>query len=160
ALYTNCIADAGYFEAAAITSEDFERAGQYRANAERDTLRASATDLDGYLRSLDMELRWARFDQLGLQRIVQLINKTNQFNLTTRRYGEAEAVAVMKNPRALSLQLRFIDRFGDNGVIGIVIGEFAAGTADMAIDTWLMSCRVLGRQVEQATLNLVAAEAV
>ena len=159
ALYTNCIADAGYFEAAAITSEDFERAGQYRANAERDGLRASATDLEGYLRSLDMELRWARFDTLGLQRIVQLINKTNQFNLTTRRYSEAEAVAVMKNPRALSLQLRLLDRFGDNGVIGIVIGEFAPGSSDMVIDTWLMSCRVLGRQVEQATLNLVAAEA-
>ena len=159
ALYANCIADAGYFEAVSVTPEDLHRAGQYQANAERDSLKASATDLEGYLRSLNMELRWARFDSVGLQRIVQLINKTNQFNLTTRRYSDAEAVAVMKNPRALSLQLRLIDRFGDNGVIAIIIGEFEPGTTDMVIDTWLMSCRELGRQVEQASLNLVAAEA-
>jgi FkbH-like protein len=104
-----------------------------------------------------MELRWAPFDKIGQQRIVQLINKTNQFNLTTRRYTEKEVVTTMENPKALTLQLRLIDQFGDNGIIGIVIA--LPDSSDLRIDTWLMSCRVLGRQVEEATMNLVVAEA-
>ncbi len=70
-----------------------------------------------------MQLIWRRFDRLGLQRIVQLINKTNQFNLTTRRYTEEDVLAVMDDPAAFGLQLRLIDRFGDNGIIAIVIGR-------------------------------------
>jgi FkbH-like protein len=105
-----------------------------------------------------MHLVWRRFDRIGLQRIVQLINKSNQFNLTTRRYTEDETLAVMDEPRAVGLQLRLIDRFGDNGVIAIVIGRMQADQ-DMLVDTWLMSCRVLGRQVEPTTLNLLAQEA-
>jgi FkbH-like protein len=102
-----------------------------------------------------MQLIWRRFDRIGLQRTVQLINKTNQFNLTTRRYSEEDVVALIDDPRAFGLQLRLVDRFGDNGIIGIVIGKMADGE-DLLIDTWLMSCRVLGRQVEPTTLNLVA----
>ena len=141
-----------------LTAEDAERAGQYQANAARETLRASATDLDSYLRDMEMVIHWAPFDRVGLQRIVQLINKTNQFNLTTRRYTEAEVAALLKDPDALTLQLRLADRFGDNGIIGIVIGR-KNGAGEMALDTWLMSCRVLGRGVEKATLNIVAEEA-
>ncbi len=157
AFYARCIADAGYFEALRVTAEDFERGGQYRANIAREQLRASHTDLDGYLRSLNMELRWQPFDRLGLKRIVQLINKTNQFNLTTRRYTESHVLAIMNTPGSLTLQLRLLDSFGDNGIIGIVIGKPVDGS--IWLDTWLMSCRVLGRQVEEATMNLVAAEA-
>ncbi|MEJ1964029.1 MAG: HAD-IIIC family phosphatase [Gammaproteobacteria bacterium] len=157
ALYGRAIADAGYFEALRITPEDFERGGQYRANVAREQLKASHTDVEGYLRSLNMEMRWQPFDRVGLQRVVQLINKTNQFNLTTRRYTEGDVVAVMEDPRALTLQIRLLDQFGDNGIIGIVIGKPEGDS--IRLDTWLMSCRVLGRQVEEATLNLVAAEA-
>lgn len=157
AFYAQCIADAGYFEALRVTPEDFERGGQYRANLAREDLRASHTDLGGYLRSLNMELRWQPFDRMGLQRIVQLINKTNQFNLTTRRYTEGDVLAIMDTPGALTLQLRLLDSFGDNGIIGIVIGKPV--DQSIRLDTWLMSCRVLGRQVEEATMNLVAAEA-
>jgi len=157
ALYGQCIADAGYFEALQVTSDDFQRNGQYLANAERDRLRASHTDLKGYLKSLEMELRWQAFDAVGLQRIVQLINKTNQFNLTTRRYTEAEVQAIIDEPRALTLQIRLLDKFGDNGIIGIVIGLPEADA--LRLDTWLMSCRVLGRQVEEATMNLVVERA-
>jgi FkbH-like protein len=105
-----------------------------------------------------MRLVWRRFDDVGLPRIVQLINKTNQFNLTTRRYTEDEVIAVMRSSAAFGLQLRLIDRFGDYGIIAVCIGRMQ-GTEDLLIDTWLMSCRVLGRRVEQATLNLIAAEA-
>jgi FkbH-like protein len=152
------IADAGYFEALAITEEDRERTVQYHGNRAREALRSSATDLEGYLRGLEMRLVWRGFDRIGLARTVQLINKSNQFNLTTRRYTEAEVLAVMDDPTAFGLQLRLIDRFGDNGVIAIVIGRKVADR-DLMIDTWLMSCRVLGRQVEEATLELVAQQA-
>jgi len=157
ALYAKCLSDGGYFEALQITKDDFERTGQYRANAQREQLRTSHTDLAGYLRSLQMELRWAPFDKVGLQRIVQLINKTNQFNLTTRRYTEQDVLSVMNDPKALTLQLRLIDCFGDNGIIGIIIGKPDGDI--IHLDIWLMSCRVLGRQVEEASMNLVIEEA-
>jgi FkbH-like protein len=157
ALYADSIADAGYFEALQVTQEDFERGGQYRANIARETLRESHTDLEGYLRSLNMQLCWQPFDRMGLQRIVQLINKTNQFNLTTRRYTESDVTAIMNTPGSLTLQLRLLDQYGDNGVIGIVIGK--PEDQGMRLDTWLMSCRVLGRQVEEATINLVVEQA-
>ena len=157
AFYAQCLADGGYFEAIRITPDDLERSGQYQANAARDSLRQAHTDLAGYLQSLDMSLRWAPFDSVGLQRIVQLINKTNQFNLTTRRYSEQQVADVIADRRALTLQLRLVDRFGDNGIIGVVIGKREGAT--LLLDTWLMSCRVLGRQVEEATMNLIVAEA-
>ena len=158
ALYAKTVADAGYFEAIAITDDDRERTRQYTLNEAREALRAQATDLVAYLDALQMKLIWGRFDPVNLPRIVQLINKTNQFNLMTRRYTQDEVVAVMADPAAFGLHLRLTDRFGDNGIIAIVIGRRAGG-GDIVIDTWLMSCRVLGRQVEEATLNLVAAEA-
>ena len=155
AAYAQTLADAGYFEGVSITDEDRTRSQQYQSNRERELLKASVTDLDSYLRGLEMRLIWRRFDAVGLQRTVQLINKTNQFNLTTRRYSEDDVLALIDDPRALGLQLRLIDRFGDNGVIGIVIGKMTDND-ELLIDTWLMSCRVLGRQVEPTTLNLLA----
>jgi len=156
--YADIVADAGYFEGLAVTQEDRARTGQYRGNALREAMRASATDLPAYLRGLEMQLIWRRFDRIGLARTVQLINKTNQFNLTTRRYTEDDVSAVMRDARGFGLQLRLLDRFGDNGIIAIVIGRMTAED-DLLIDTWLMSCRVLGRQVEPTTLNLVAERA-
>ncbi len=158
--YVACLAAAGYFEAVALTAEDRQRTELYRANADRAALRSTATDMAGYLDALHMQLVWSRFDELGLKRIVQLINKTNQFNLTTRRYTEAEVRAVMDDAAALTLQLRLLDVHGDNGMIGVVLARpmerDAPEKASLAIDTWLMSCRVLGRGVEAATLNLLA----
>jgi FkbH-like protein len=152
------LADAGYFETAGITEEDRQRSAQYQENRERAQLQAGATDLEGYLRALDMRMVWGRFDEVSRQRVVQLINKTNQFNLTTRRHTDADIGAIMADPNSFGLHMRLLDRFGDNGIIAIVIGRMTEpGT--VSIDTWLMSCRVLGRGVEAATLNLVAAEA-
>ena len=159
--YVRTLAGAGYFEALDITAEDRERAEQYRANASRDALRASATDMAGFLDSLKMELIWAPFDRAGIKRITQLINKTNQFNLTTQRYTEAQVLAVMEGEdegRVVTLQLRLNDIYGENGIIALVIAKITH-SSDLDIDTWLMSCRVLGREVEQATLNILAARA-
>ena len=155
--YAQCVADAGYFEATRLTSEDLERGNQYQANLQREVIRASATDMDGYLRSLEMEMRWSRFDTVSAGRIVQLVNKTNQLNLTTCRTTPEAVASIIADPAALSLQLRLLDQFGDNGIIAIVHGHKAG--QDMVLDTWLMSCRVLGRGVESATLNLIALEA-
>ena len=156
--YPVALSDAGYFEGLSVTDEDRDRTSQYQGNKARDALKASATDLPAYLRGLDMKLVARPFDRIGLQRIVQLINKSNQFNLTTRRYTEEDVLAVMADPDAFGLQLRLLDRFGDNGIISIIIGRLQE-TQDLLIDTWLMSCRVLGRQVEPTTLNLIAAQA-
>jgi len=120
---------------------------------------ASATDLEGYLKNLEMRALWNRFDRVGHARVVQLINKTNQFNLTTRRVTDEQIAALIEDDRALTLQIRLTDIFGDNGIIAIVIGLFDPGTHDIRIDIWLMSCRVLGRQMEEETLNLVVQQA-
>lgn len=157
ALVPHCLAEAGYFEGVVLTADDRDRTAQYRQNAERDAALAGSTDLESYLRGLQMVLEWSRFDSVNLARVVQLINKTNQFNLTTRRTDEAEIRALMTDPDALGLHLRLRDRFGDNGIIAVVIGRLH-GT-DLVIDTWLMSCRVLKRRVEEATLAVLAAEA-
>jgi len=156
--FPRALADAGYFEGLSVTDEDRERTAQYQGNKARDALKASATDLESYLRGMEMQLVWKGFDRIGLQRIVQLINKSNQFNLTTKRYAEEDVLAVMADPDAFGLQLRLLDRFGDNGVIAIIIGRLLENK-DLYIDTWLMSCRVLGRQVEPTTLNLIVQEA-
>ncbi len=109
--YPVALADAGYFEGLTVTDEDRERTSQYQGNKARDALKASATDLPAYLRGLEMELIVKGFDRVGLQRIVQLINKSNQFNLTTRRYTDQDVIAVMADPDAPGLH-RLLDRFG------------------------------------------------
>jgi len=158
ARYPAVLAEAGYFDITTVTTEDRERAALYRDNQARDAWKASTTDMEAYLRGLEMRLVWKPFDRIGLTRITQLINKSNQFNLTSRRYTEPDVVAVMEDPTAFGLQLRLLDRFGDNGVIAIIIGRLRDRDT-VWIDTWLMSCRVLGRQVEPATLSLIHARA-
>ncbi len=158
ALYIDAISDGGYFEALTLTKEDSERSQQYQANAERERMKESVTDMASYLRGLEMQLVWQGFDSVGLSRIAQLINKSNQFNLTTRRYTEEDVAEMIDHPGTLTLQLRLLDRFGDNGMIAVIIGK-VADNRTLEIDTWLMSCRVLGRQVEEATLNLIVARA-
>jgi FkbH-like protein len=156
ALYAECIANSGFFESVRVTDDDLNRVHQYQANLERERARESFTDMAGYLKSLNMQMVWSPFDAVGLSRIVQLINKTNQFNLTTRRHDEAAVRRFMDDPRAVTMQIRLQDGLGDNGMIAIVIGSPGADR-EFLIDTWLMSCRVLGRQVEQATMNQLCA---
>lgn len=157
--FVSTLAAAGYFEAVHVTEEDRQRTTQYKANAERESLRVATTDIAGYLRALEMQLHEAPFDEQGLQRIVQLNNKTNQFNLTTLRYSESDVLARMHDPKTITMQLRLSDTYGDNGVIGLVVGT-RGPAGELDIETWLMSCRVLGRNVEQATLNILAQRAL
>lgn len=158
ACYPATLADAGYFEGLSVTEEDRTRGAQYQGNLARSALMDTSTDLPAYLRGLGMVMTARRFDRAGLPRIVQLSHKSNQFNLTTRRLSEQDVQSVIDDPRAIGLQLRLEDRFGDNGMIALVIGRLQSGQC-LLIDTWLMSCRVLGRQVEAATLNLLVEHA-
>ena len=158
AFYPQMLLHAGYFEAVAFADEDRQRAGQYQSNGVRAALAQASADLPAYWRSLDMTIHFAPFDAIGRSRIAQLINKSNQFNLTTRRYTEAD-VAGMQGERGLfTLQVRLTDRFGDNGMISVIVCRPADDEA-WVVDTWLMSCRVLKRGVEAAVLNEVMAAA-
>lgn len=158
ASYARTLAAAGYFETVVFSDEDRQRAALYQENARRITLQQQAGDVGAYLASLDMEIVFKPFDATGRSRIVQLINKSNQYNLTTRRYTEADVLAVESDPAQFSLQVRLIDRFGDNGMISVVICKPSAPDT-WTLDTWLMSCRVLGRQVEDSVLCEILAQA-
>jgi FkbH-like protein len=152
AWYARTLAAAGYFEAIAFAAEDMKRADFYQDNAKRVSLQKQVGGVDAYLASLDMTITFQPFDATGRARIVQLINKSNQYNLTTRRYTDPEVTEAENDPEVFTLQVRLADIFGDNGMISVVIcrpGE--AGVWE--IDTWLMSCRVLGRKVEQMVLR-------
>jgi len=152
--YVAQLQDCRLFEPRNITAEDAERTSQYRSEAERKALESSVTDMGSYLDSLQMESAITEFVPVDVPRISQLINKSNQFNLTTHRRSEAEVTAVMNAPDFVGFSVRLKDRFGDHGLISVVIGEIAGDT--LKIDTWLMSCRVLKRQVEDEVLNELA----
>ncbi|HVW28534.1 MAG TPA: HAD-IIIC family phosphatase [Polyangiaceae bacterium] len=145
------LADSRHFDVTAVTSDDAARTRQYRAEASRRASATEATDMDAYLRSLEMEARIREFREIDVPRIAQLINKSNQFNLTTRRRTEAEVAALVGSSRHPAFTIRLSDKFGDHGLIAIVIGEIRETT--LHVDTWLMSCRVLKRQVEEETVN-------
>jgi FkbH-like protein len=156
--YARTLAAAGYFEAVGFATEDINRAGYYRDNAKRATMHKKVGGLDAYLASLEMTITFQPFDAVGRARIVQLINKSNQYNLTTRRYTDPEIAAAESDPEVFTLQVRLSDNFGDNGMISVVICR-PLGRDAWDIDTWLMSCRVLGRRVENMVLLQLLAHA-
>lgn len=157
ALYARTLMAAGYFEAVTFSEEDRKRADFYQDNAKRAGILYRSSDIDAYLKSLEMEILFSEFDSSGRSRISQLISKSNQFNLTTKRYNEMEVKALEENPNYYTLQMRLKDKLGDNGMISVIICEKKAEYWE--IDTWLMSCRVLGRTVEFAALQNIVQKA-
>ena len=155
--FSRVLLNAGYFETVSFSSDDKKRAEQYSSNALRAELQTKARDMDQFLNSLDMKLEIGPFSDFNKGRVTQLINKTNQFNLTTRRYTENEVNEMMADPSVIKLRARLIDKFGDNGLITVAIGRVKGEIC--TIDTWLMSCRVLGRRVEEAFLSAIVSEA-
>ena len=152
AYYARTLTAGGYFEAVAFATEDLRRAGFYQDNAKRASLQKLVGGVDAYLASLDMTITFQPFDPTGRARIVQLINKSNQYNLTTRRYTDPEVTEAENAPEVFTMQVRLMDIFGDNGMISVVICR-PGGDRIWDIDTWLMSCRVLGRRVEHMVLR-------
>ncbi|MGD0884649.1 MAG: HAD-IIIC family phosphatase [Thermodesulfovibrionales bacterium] len=144
--YRNILASCGLFETLTVSMEDRERGAMYKAEAQRKQLHCQAADLETYLKSLEMiaEVKFA--DDFTLPRIAQLTQKTNQFNLTTRRYSEADIKEYMEAESADVLSLQLKDKLGDSGLVGVCILKYIEKEA--VIDTFLLSCRVLGRGVE------------
>lgn len=149
--YARTLAAAGYFEAISFSEEDRSRAGMYQANARRLSLQGQTSDIQSYLRSLEMRIIFGSFDRTTRSRVTQLINKSNQFNLTTNRYTETQVEQAELDPSVMTLHARLLDKFGDNGIICVVICR-PSRPQWWTIDSWLMSCRVLGRGVERAVL--------
>jgi FkbH-like protein len=157
--YVRCLADAGYFETVAFTSEDRQRAQQYTANAERDSLFDRCASLDEFLQNLHMSVEYGPFGVADLVRITQLFNKTNQFNTTTKRYTAAEIARIAAAEEAVSLQFRLLDKYGDNGLVSaMILRPDPEHAGILEIDNWVMSCRVFGRQLEFEAMNIAVQE--
>lgn len=150
--YWKALDDSGCFDSLTLTNEDRQRAGMYAQEEQRKALQSSAGSLEDFLRSLDLVLTVGCIDESTLPRVAQLLAKTNQFNLTTRRHDEA-AIREM-SAAGTGLWVRVRDRFGDAGLVGVVIAV-PADAGVWRIDTLLMSCRVIGRRVETAMLGLL-----
>ena len=146
-----------YFQTVSLSTEDLKRTDYYRADAARQVAESSAEDIEGFLKSLEMTARVTPIDASSLERSVQLIHRSNQFNLTTRRRSIAEVQSLLKDEVWLTVTVSLRDRFGDNGLISVVLAHADGDVLD--IDTWLMSCRVLKRGVEQFLLNHLADQA-
>ena len=137
-----------YFESLTLSAEDRARADQYRSEAARKHLQVTSQSLDEFLAQLQLRASHAPVNGKNLARVAQLTNKTNQFNLTTRRYTEAQVQKMAEDAAGWTCAFQLSDRMGDYGLIGFIFCR-PAQACQWEIDTWLMSCRVLGRQMEK-----------
>lgn len=156
--FATILASCGLFDTLTLSAEDRARGAAYQAEAGRRELQRQSSDMDTFLRSLEMQLEVSLTDDFARPRVAQLTQKTNQFNLTTRRYSERDIQRFGERDDADVIHLRYGDRFGDAGIVGVCILEYDGGSA--SIDTLLLSCRVLGRSVETAFLRHCVARAV
>jgi FkbH-like protein len=155
--FAQIIEEGRYFESVTMSQEDISRAALYQANAMLSQVEAKFANYGDYLDSLEMIAEIGIFRPIYLERIVQLINKTNQFNLTTRRYTFAQIEAIYKDSAYIGLCGRLRDRFGDNGLVSIILGRRDGQV--LHLDLWLMSCRVLKRDMESAMLDSLVDQA-
>jgi FkbH-like protein len=155
-LFPEIIECEGYFEPIRIVKDDLERSSFYSGNAQRNVHEASFQDYGAFLASLEMIGEVSPFVPVYMERITQLINKTNQFNLTTLRLTAAEVETFASSQNHITLYGRLHDKFGDNGLVSVVIGSIHGDTLE--IDLWLMSCRVLKREMEYAMFDSLVEE--
>jgi len=155
--YAAILEEGRYFEPASMSQEDLTRAVSYEANAARAALEAKFANYGEYLDSLEMCAEIERFKSLYLERIAQLTNKTNQFNLTTRRYTLSELETISRDERYIGIYGKLSDRFGDNGLVSVILGRREDGV--LHLDLWLMSCRILKRDMELAMLDALVEHA-
>ena len=148
--YVGIIEDSLYFESVALTNEDADRTRKYRAEAKRKTDQSLFNGIDEYLRSLNMRGMVEEINENSIQRVVQLLGKTNQFNLTTRRHDKSTVLQFMAKPDTVGITANLCDKFGDYGLTGIIIAvPDEIDTETLVIDTFLMSCRVINRGMEK-----------
>jgi FkbH-like protein len=145
----------GYFEPVMLSREDLNRAQLYRSNAQRDQQGARFDSYSDFLDSLEMTAEIREFGPAYLDRICQLINKTNQFNLTGTRLTSAGVETIAKDPEYVKLFGRLSDKFGDHGLVSVIIGRLVGSAVH--IDVWVMSCRVIKRDMEFAMFDALVA---
>ena len=155
--YVKALFEEGWFDALSLSAEDLQRSALYGQRAQAETLREASGSLEEFYRDLDMVVTFAPVDAKNLPRVAQLTVKTNQFNTTTRRYTEAEVAQRMADPAWRLVAVSVADRFGDNGLVGVMMAKQEGGA--LAVDTFLLSCRVIGRTVETAMLARLCAAA-
>ncbi|MBQ8597647.1 MAG: HAD-IIIC family phosphatase, partial [Lachnospiraceae bacterium] len=146
----------GYFEVISLSEDDKKRNEMYKANALRKSQEESFGDYKEYLKSLDMQGTIKGFEPIYYSRIAQLTNKSNQFNLTTRRFTQAEIEQLAADENYITLYGKLEDKFGDNGVVSLLVGR-KDGRA-LSMELWLMSCRVLKKDMEYAMMDALVAE--
>lgn len=152
--YIETLDRSGFFETTVLSQDDMTRNEMYRENLARARLEEGFADYGEYLRSLEMKAVIRSFEPVYMARIAQLTNKSNQFNLTTRRYTQNEIEELAGDDDYITLYGKLSDRFGDNGVVSVVIGHVVDG--ECRIDLWIMSCRVLKRDMEYAMMDALA----
>lgn len=158
--YIRVLDRSGYFETVTLSEDDLKRNDMYRANAQRAKAQSRFADYHDYLLSLEMTAEIGDFSPLYLQRITQLTNKSNQFNLTTKRYTAEQMEAVYNSDEYIRLYGKLYDKFGDNGVVAVTIGKTdSENKGRLDIELWLMSCRVLKRDMELAMLDSLVEQA-
>ena len=151
AYYARTIDRSGFFEITSLSEDDTKRTAMYQENARRAREEAAFENYEDYLKALDMKAEIKPFAPVYMARIAQLTNKSNQFNLTTRRYSQAEIEKLAADGNYITLYGKLEDKFGDNGVISVVIGHQTGEV--LHIDLWIMSCRVLKRDMEYAMMD-------
>lgn len=157
ALYRLALDRGHHFEVSTISADDRQRTNYYAAEQQRRDAVTSSTNMTEYVESLQQECEVGICDEATLPRILQLLNKTNQWNLTTRRFVENELRALMNDPAAFIMWLRSRDRFGDNGLVSVVIAREVGNK--FLIEDWVMSCRVFQRGIENLVFNKLLHEA-
>ncbi|WP_026517357.1 HAD-IIIC family phosphatase [Butyrivibrio sp. MC2021] len=155
--YIRILDHGGYFETTSISEDDRKRNEMYMANKERAKLQESFADYSEYLKSLEMEAEIKPFEEMYIPRIAQLTNKSNQFNLTTKRYSADDIEKTANDAANITLYGRLKDKFGDNGIVSLVVAKQRED--QLHIDLWLMSCRVLKRDMEFAMMDCLVSEA-
>ncbi|HVH68738.1 MAG TPA: HAD-IIIC family phosphatase [Gemmatimonadales bacterium] len=155
--YVTALLEEGLFDTLALSAEDLRRGDLYRQRDQAEALRAASGSLEEFYRSLKMEVTIAPVTMASLARAAQLTQKTNQFNVTTLRYAEADLRTRMRAPEWVLATVGVRDRFGDNGIVGVLMASPNDGALE--IDTLLLSCRVIGRCVETAMLAFLCGEA-
>lgn len=155
--YIRMIDRNGFFEVTSLSSDDLSRVEMYKANAKRVQLQENAGNYEDFLKSLDMKAVIREFEPIYIQRIAQLTNKSNQFNLTTLRCSESDINNMQASNDYLCLYGKLEDKFGDNGVVSVVAGQIE--NQELHMKLWLMSCRVLKRGMEDAMLDTLVCDA-
>jgi len=152
--YTLYLRSLNLFETASITEEDEQRTAQYQQEANRNILQNSFADEKAFLNNLEMVSVVKTFDKFNIPRVIQLIHRSNQFNLRTIRYSDTEIEDISISPDYFTFAFTLADKFGNHGLISIIILKKMANST-LFIDTWIMSCRVLKRGMENSTLNTI-----